>query len=233
MKKTPSAIFVLMALLSSNTRGQVPQTSPAPQPRAETTLSKAVVRITGMIEGSDRPFNGTGFIVSVPEPRLPGNLVIPYLVTNRHVAEAIGPDASGNPIKHRILSMNAVVNLKVPVNGTKVHEIPLPPDGDLRWHFSQDGSIDLAVIPFRLDDTYDVTQLQPGFFLTEDLWEKFRIVPGDKVMTCGYFVHYSGAHQFQPIVREGSLAMVPDDSMPVPIGGNARVTSRSPYHPRQ
>lgn len=42
-------------------------------------------------------------------------------------------------------------------------------------------------------------------------------------MTCGFFLHYAGAHQFQPILREGSLAMVPDDSLEVPIGGKAKV----------
>ena len=222
MKRIYLGILVVIALSSSSIPGQVPQSNPAPQPRAETTLSKTVVRITGTIEGQ-LTFNGTGFIVSVPLPQLPGNLSVLYLVTNRHVAEAIAPDASGNPIKHRILSMEAIVNLKTPVNGTKAHEIQLPPSSDLRWRFPENSSIDLAVIPFSANETYDINQLVPGSFLTEDLWEKYRVVPGDKVMTCGYFVHYAGAHQFQPIVREGSLAMVPDDLMPVAIGGNAKV----------
>ncbi len=225
MKRIYPAIFFL-ALLSASplyTQAQVLQSKPATSPRVETTLSKAVVRITGTAEGLDGVLNGTGFIVSIPQPQLPGNLGIPYLVTNRHVAAAITPDASGNPVRHRILRMQAILNLKTAVNGTKVHEVPLPPDGTLHWHFPVDASIDLAVIPFALDNTYDVVQLSPGLFFTEDLWENLRIVPGDKVMTCGYFVHYAGAHQFQPIVREGSLAMVPDDSMSVPIGGTAKV----------
>ena len=62
------------------------QISPSAIPRSETMLSKAVVRITGTVEGLDGIVNGTGFIVAIPEPRLPGNLVVPYLVTNRHVA---------------------------------------------------------------------------------------------------------------------------------------------------
>jgi hypothetical protein len=225
MKKVYPAIFFLALLLISplSAQGQVLQSKPTSTPRTETTLSKAVVRITGTAEGLDAPLNGTGFIVSIPQPQLPGNLGIPYLVTNRHVAQAIVPDASGNPVSHRILHMQAILNLKTAVNGTKVHEVPLPPDGTLRWHFPADASIDVAVIPFALDETYDVTQLTPGLFFTEDLFASLRIVPGDKVMTCGYFVHYAGAHQFQPIVREGSLAMIPDDSMPVPIGGTAKI----------
>ena len=226
MKRMYQVIFLLALLPASrsNAQGQVLTSTPTTSPRAETTLSKAVVRITGTVEGLEGTINATGFIVSIPETRLPGNnLVLPYLVTNRHVAKAIMPDASGNPISHTIHHMEAIINLKTAVNGTKVHAIDLPPGGTFHWHFPADASVDLAVLPFALNDTYDVTPLSPGLFFTEDLWEKFRIVPGDKVMTCGYFVHYAGAHQFQPIVREGSLAMVPDDSMSVPIGGTAKV----------
>lgn len=225
IKKICPAIFLLSLLSASHLYAQIgiPQTNPSGivPPRAEATLSKAVVRITSTVEGVSGTVNATGFIVSVPELRLPGsNPSFTYLVTNRHVAEAIMPDASGNPISHRILQMDAIVNLKTPLNGTKAHTVPLLPHG---WHFPADGSIDLAVIPFVLDETYDVARIPSGIFMTENLWEKFRVVPGDKVMTCGYFLHYAGAHQFQPIMREGSLAMVPDDSMLVAIGGRAKV----------
>lgn len=227
MKNIYSVILFSTLLWSFRTQAQVqapqPTAAAAAIPRAETTLSKAVVRITGTVEGLEGSVNGTGFIVSVPEPRLPGNLSITYLVTNRHVAQAILSDASGNPVSRRILTMQAIVNLKTAINGTKAHSIDLPPDGPYRWHFPVDRAIDLAVIPIALNDTYDVTVIAPGLFFTEDLWAKFLIVPGDRVMTCGYFLHYAGAHQFQPIVREGSLAMVPDDTMTVPIGGTAKV----------
>jgi hypothetical protein len=145
-----------------------------------------------------------------------------YLVTNRHVAEAILPDAGGHPTRHKILTMSATVNLKEPLNGSRVHSISLPPVG-AKWVFPKDNAIDLAVISIPLDNTYYVLEITPDNFLTPDLWEKDRIGPGDKVLTCGYFRPYPGAHQFQPIIREGSLAMVPDGTMPVAIGGSAKV----------
>jgi hypothetical protein len=140
------------------------------------------------------------------------------------VAEAIMLNESGVPTKHTIVEMKAMVNLKQPQNGTRVHEVLLPPsDTQRHWLFPTDSAIDLAVIPIKLSEDYDLVELNQGFFFTADIWQKYQIVPGDKVLTCGYFLHYSGAHQFQPILREGSLAMVPDDAMSVPIGGTAKV----------
>jgi hypothetical protein len=222
MKNARLCSMVLM-LVSARASGQAIQNTPIAPPRAETTLSRSVVRITGLVEGVDHPISGTGFVVLVPEARLPGEHFVQYLVTNRHIAEGITVDAEGNRIKHRILKMEATVNLIVPLNGTKVHQVPLPPGGPDKWYFPTDDAIDLAVIPFAFDLKYDISRLSTALFLTADLWGKYGIVPGDKVMTCGYFMHYAGTHQFQPIVREGSLAMVPDDVINVPIGGKARV----------
>jgi len=217
-------VLLLSVVLSTATFGQGQnQTTPAPQPRFEDALSKTVVRITATVEGVARPLNATGFLVAIPDKRLPvKDGAFTYLVTNRHVAEAIFLGADGHPTRHRILTMNATVNLKESVNGSRARSIPLPPAGT-QWVFPEDNAIDLAIISIPLDPTYDVVELTPENFLTPDLWQKDRVGPGDKVLTIGYFLHYSGAHQFQPIIREGSLAMVPDDKMSVPIGGSAKV----------
>jgi hypothetical protein len=222
MRKT---LLVLASILSSGmvALGQSPQGISAPQPRFEDTLSKTVVRIAARADGVSDELNGTGFLVQVQETRLPGNMAVVYLVTNRHVAKAMVSDSTGHAVPHRILKMDATVNLKMPINGTKAKVIPLPPEGPYQWHFPANNSIDLAVIPFRLIDDYDAVTLNITNFLTPDVWQKLRIGAGDKVLTCGYFLHYAGAHQFQPIIREGSLAMIPDDTMPVPIGGSASV----------
>lgn len=220
-----AAILLSTVLVTSTIGRQQSQTAPARQPpRYEDTLSKTVVRITSTAEGVSADLNATGFLVGIPDARLPQQpITFYYLVTNRHVAEAILPDANERPVKHRILTMTATVNLKQSVNGSRIHPISLPSAGT-KWVFPDDNAIDLAVIPIPLNsETYDVMILSPESFLTPDRWEKFRIGPGDKVITCGYFLHYAGSHQFQPIVREGSLAMVPDDEMPVPIGGSAKV----------
>jgi hypothetical protein len=218
-------MFVLLAFLVTVTlsQGQAPATTSTPQPRFEDTLSKTVVHITSTAEGISGQLNATGFLVGVPDTRLPqANAVFTYLVTNRHVAQAIVPDANGKPTRHKILTMEATVNLKEAVDGSRVHTIFLPP-ADEAWFFPADAAIDLAVIPIPLDNAYDVVELTPDNFLTPDKWASLRVGPGDKLLTCGYFLHFAGAHEFQPIIREGSLAMVPDDKMPVSIGGSAIV----------
>jgi hypothetical protein len=211
-------VLVLALSFGKFSLGQAAQSAPAPQPRFADTLSKAVVRITSQAAGLNGELNGTGFLIEVPETRLEGNKVIVYLVTNRHVAKAMTPDASGHNVAHQITKMDAVVNLKTAVNGNKAKTIPLPPEGPFQWRFPVDSSIDLAVIPFAMNEDYDAVRIPVSMFFTTDIWEKYRIGPGDKVLTCGYFLHYAGAHRFQPIIREGSLAMVPDDVMDATIG---------------
>jgi hypothetical protein len=92
-------VFILSLGLAVS--GQVPQPTPPSQPRFEDTLSKSVLRITSKAVGIDGVLSGTGFLVEVPETRLEGNQVIVYLVTNRHVAKAITPDASGRNVQHK------------------------------------------------------------------------------------------------------------------------------------
>lgn len=214
--------ILLVLMLATNfataSLGQAPQPTPTPEPRFEDTLSKAVVRITSQATGLNGKLDGTGFLVAVPETRLEGHMVIVYLVTNRHVAKAMTPDASGRNVAHQITKMDVTLNLRMAVDGNRTKTIPLPPEGPFQWHFPTDESIDLAVIPFAMKDDYDAVQIPVSMFYTSDTWQQNRIGPGDKVITCGYFLHYAGAHQFQPIIREGSLAMVPDDVMDTPTG---------------
>lgn len=223
MNKILLALTMILTVgypVSGQTAAQTTQPQPSPQPRFEDTLSKTVVRITAQVEGASDPVNGTGFLVQIP---VAPDLFAVYLVTNRHVASAIFPDSTGRVIPHRVTKMDAVVNLKAPVDGSKAKSVPLPPNNPHKWHFPTDSSIDLALIVFPMNDEYDAVQIPVSLFLTQDVWKTDRIGPGDKVLTSGYFVHYAGAHQFQPIIREGSLAMVPDDVMPVAIGGSASV----------
>jgi hypothetical protein len=208
-------VLALTLSLAAAVSGQAAKA--ASQPRFEDTLSKSVVRITSEAAGLEGVLNGTGFLVEVPETRLEGKVVV-YLVTNRHVAKAMMPDASGHMAAHAITRMDAIVNLKAAVGGTREKTVPLPPEGPFQWRFPLDEAIDLAVIPFAMRDDYDELRIPVSMFFTSDLWEQYRIGPGDKVLTCGYFLHYAGAHRFQPIIREGSLAMVPDDVMDTTIG---------------
>jgi hypothetical protein len=48
-------------------------------------------------------------------------------------------------------------------------------------------------------------------------------VPGDEVLTGGFFTGYTGLHEMQPILREGVLAMLPDGPMTTTLCGSGNV----------
>jgi len=198
--------------------------------RAETQLSKIVVFISVELEASNQPehpsrsnssaelkkptmFYGTGFLVSVPDSRLSNGRGFGYLVTNRHVAEAIEQDENGNCEAHQIKQTFVTMNLKEPINGIRSDRQPLEMSQQIHWYFPEDQAIDLAVIPFAAADKYDAVSLSADYLLTSQALEKDNIVPGDRILTAGFFFAYAGLHEIQPIVREGVLAMLPDGPM--------------------
>jgi hypothetical protein len=211
-------IFTLSALsIYAQQQAPVQQPQPTPvitnKPSSETILSKTVVLVSTSIQGENRSVSGTGFLVTVQDDRLPANGTFGYLVTNRHVAEAIFKDATGQCRSHPVQQTIVTMNLKTPINGDRTARVLLSPF-PVRWYLPEDPGIDLAVLPFNPPDQYEVASVALTAFLTPDLWTQFNVTPGDKLLTTGFFRHYTGVHQFQPIIREGSLAMVPDDAMP-------------------
>jgi hypothetical protein len=185
-------------------------------------LSKTVVLITTYLQGTSAAHGGTGFLVSLADSRLPAPKAFGYLVTNRHVAEAIFKDGNNDCQRHAISQTFVTMNLKNEVNGNRSIRLPLSRPVN-SWYFPDDPSVDLAVAPFGASDESDSINVGDGLFLTSDIWKQFAVTPGDKVLTSGFFRLYTGVHQFQPMVREGVLAMVPDDAMQSTLCQPARV----------
>src|SRR6266481_7924376 len=70
-----------------------PATTTAPA-RLETELLKTIVFMTVEATTPGKPaksveLHGTGFLVTVPDSRMPKDKAFAYLVTNRHIAQAI------------------------------------------------------------------------------------------------------------------------------------------------
>jgi hypothetical protein len=191
--------------------------------RTETEILKTIVFITvkanepGKPGKPDRPvtLRGTGFLVVVPDSRLGENhsLGFGYLVTNRHVAEAIQQDEHGNCKPLQIQTMYVTLNLKEPVNGNRSERVPIPLSQEVHWYFPKNEASDLAVLPFGIPDKYDVKKVLPEQFLTEERLGQLHVVAGDRVLTGGFYSGYVGLHAIQPILREGVLAMLPDGPM--------------------
>ncbi|MGB7942158.1 MAG: hypothetical protein WCF42_02490 [Terriglobales bacterium] len=206
-----SLIFIVLALASVLVPAQdephlVSMTFPKhPDPPFATQLRKMVMVIesTCRVGTKSEKFEGTGFVVADQDPRLPKDTHFDYLVTNRHVAECW--DDSGMP--RQVLAVDLRANLSTGSSATD----QLSPHGNVHWYFPADDSVDLAVTPIVLAPAIENLRVPLDMFFTKDSFTSYNVGEGAKIILSGYFVHIPGVKRVQPIIREGILAMIPDE----------------------
>jgi hypothetical protein len=159
-------------------------------------------------------FGGTGFVVKKPVPPLDKDLAYYYLVTNRHVAECW--DESNHP--------QEVVSIAARLNTKDSGAITLPLGGSDAWRFPVDDSVDLAVMPINPLPHLDLTAISlDSFYATRETMREHRIGEGSPIVVTGYFVQFPGEQRFQPILRHGTLSMIPDELMKTTTGKLGKV----------
>jgi hypothetical protein len=132
-----------------------------------------------------------------------------YLVTNRHMAEAI-VDHQKMPVVRTFLRLN----LKKAAAGEQSVEGELPLGAGLRWYFPKDEAVDLAIMPLALPrEQFDYEFFPVNLFATKDVIQKEKIAEGDPVLFTGFFYQYPGQKKIQPVVRQGVLAIMPDEPL--------------------
>ncbi len=152
---------------------------------------------------------GTGFFVFVPDKRL-GERGFVYLVTNRHVAEALREDGT----KRQILSSTVRLNLQQETAGMQSEESLILNNSIRHWYFPLDEGVDLAVMPMAPDQLkYDYQEVPISMLATPDVILSTNIVEGDPVTFAGFFYQYPGQKKIEPIVRQGILAMMRDEKL--------------------
>jgi hypothetical protein len=213
LSRTGFLIFVLFPCATLAAQAEKPQ--PTKIVRVETEILKSIVFITLDVKIGSRleTLGGTGFLYAVPDSRIGPDKSFAYLVTNRHVADAMEEDEDGNCRNAQVLQTFVTLNLKQPVNGTRSEKLPLVFNQTVHWYYPHDEGVDLAVLPVSIPDKYDFRVISPENLLTEQILEDRHVVPGDKVLTSGFFTGYAGLHAIQPLLREGVLAMLPDGPM--------------------
>jgi hypothetical protein len=165
---------------------------------------------------------GTGFLIAVPDSRLKLPPVadatqvtgFTYLVTNRHVVQP-GIDI-GKPCKVPLGSF-VILNHKPDSAHLSVYAKILRFDGGTKWHFSTDDSVDLAVMLAPIsNDEFDFIRISTTQFLTLDEMRNRKAVEGDPLLFSGLFIQFfdNEIKSLEPIVRSGSLAMVPEGLLP-------------------
>ena len=129
----------------------------------------------------------------------------PYLITVRHLAEFLG----GDPFL-----------LRVNRSGGEAENLPID---NAAWHYDQDPTVDVAVLPLREileEDKYAVRFIEDE---KESWWSnkarKYGVGIGDFCYTIGLFRVLSGREQNLPVVHFGTIARRiygPEDE-PIPI----------------
>lgn len=158
---------------------------------------------------------GTGFFVGLAAPELGKDpsgkdQTFGYLVTNRHVA--LCWNEHNQPTE--VLSVSIRVNLK---NGSSL-TVPAALKGNLTWSLPKDDSVDLAVIPLAPSSDVDILYIPLSVFATKEVMSQRQVAEGSRIAFTGFFYQFPGEHRMQPIVREGILAMVPDEPLTTTTG---------------
>ena len=164
----------------------------------------------GYEENGEPKIGGTGFIIEVSSTRYPSQFVWSYLITARHVAECI------------LRRERHFVRLNSFHKATEVWS-----DASWEWDLHEDKNVDLAVLPWS--DKRQITHQLTAIPIDELLLREYRnsqspnavgsgIGIGDEVFTVGLFPKISGREKNEPIVRTGTIAMVPDETVQSEVG---------------
>jgi len=188
---------------------QPPPTASVPPPFT-TQIKKAVVFIQTDCRTPQgvESHVGTGFILSVRDaPRLPADWAFTYLITNRHVVQPGIEDSKPCDV------VGSYVRLNLRAHANDQPGSRLVPLGDLKnlWSFPTDDSVDLAALLIALDEKLYDFMTVPFAMLSDQ--KSDALTEGDAVLFTGLFIQYMGQTRMQPIVRSGSLAMLPDETL--------------------
>lgn len=172
--------------------------------RVPDEVRKCVVFVGLMVRGPGgrQSFRvlGTAFIVSVPSESIQGAQYL-YLITAKHVAVNLKN-----------------ISLCVKVNKKDGNSDFLCEDKVNWWYHPTDELVDVAVIPWSPPETVEFRAVPVNILLKDEVIQNRNIGVGDEVFITGLFTPLSRSAKNMPIVRMGSIAMIPDE--PVPINMN-------------
>jgi trypsin-like peptidase len=162
---------------------------------------------------------GTAFFVFYPDSRIGENRGFIYLVTNRHVAQ---PELNGHRLAIQKVSLR--LNLKVPVEGRESEDGAIPVGSGVEWFFPSDEAVDLAAMSIAPDQTkYDYEPFPVSLFATKEVAKERNVAEGDAVLFSGFFYQFPSQRKIEPIVRQGILAMMPEEDLTTTLGGLGRL----------
>lgn len=210
-----TALLICMAL-SSISWAQTPNATATPPLPLTSAIRKTVTYIDAHCKKGNQDIeeDGTGFFVAYPDERLGKDGEFVYLVTNRHVALCT-IDGHSYPVE----KISIRLNLKSANRGEFSETVPLKEHWNAPWLLPTDDSVDLAALPLLPpQDRYDFLAIPLSLFATKDVIEREKITEGDRILFTGLFYRLPGEHRMKPIIREGTLAMLPEDKIVTTTG---------------
>jgi trypsin-like peptidase len=221
--------FWLPLLLFFTSAGALAQSQSSVSPQAATTVQrvpfgKELRKTVGLLtvsyikDGAIWQVNGTCFFVYFPDERVGKDRGFVYMVTNRHVAVPGIEDGHTYTVGATTLRLNRI-------DSANSDEKLLPLGAStLHWYFPTDPAVDLAILPFAPDQSiYEVEPFPISMFATKEQVSKENISEGDAVVFTGFFYQFPGLKRFQPIVRQGVLAMLPDEQLETTLHGRGNL----------
>jgi hypothetical protein len=156
------------------------------------------VGFVGVRDGKSIKYGGTAFFIKVLED----GLTFTYMVTAKHVAE-------------KLEGSDCVIRVNNKDGGSHLLEA-----SGLKWwyHPTESATVDSAVRPFLYQGygQLDVMTILHTVFGTRQVIEECEIGSGDEVYIAGLFTKVTETARNQPVVRTGSIAMMPDEKIDFP-----------------
>ncbi|HEV2299296.1 MAG TPA: S1C family serine protease [Candidatus Acidoferrales bacterium] len=222
-----SVVIIGALLLSPTGAAQNQPAAPTPQISFTAQVAKTVASITAYYTeaGATHSTSGTCFFVFIPDERIGKSGYFKYLVTNRHVATALGmPQSEIVPL------VDLRVNLTHPQGQDGAADIRIPLTGNMHWYFPSDSTVDLAVLPGAPSpESVDMKAIPISILATNDILKSQTVDLGDPVFFVGYFFQFPGLHRADPIYRNGAIAMMPTDPILMRAEGNDKPISEHLY----
>lgn len=141
---------------------------------------------------------GTGFFFAEPSS-VDKDRVYPYVVTARHVIEAV---------QERTTEDKVLLRLNTRDGGTEIISSDVS-----QWRFHpSEATADVAVIQWAPDEKkFDYQTIPASMLITDDIAKQHSIGPGDEVFFPGLFVNHYGKKRNLPIIRIGDIAAMAEE----------------------
>src|SRR5438445_12844884 len=106
------------------------------------------------------------------------------------------------------------MNLATPEHGLQSIAEQIPLGGQIQWFFASDDAVDLAILPLAPDSKrYAYRHIPFSIVASSDQLKNGDVAVGDQLVFAGYFSSFSGQTRMEPIVREGVIAMLPEEKL--------------------